>query len=70
MTISVIVRAVLRLLALGLVSWGYLDEDAASVIYTDPDLVAAATLAVSEAFFAVSKLIERRQNRVIIKGVG
>lgn len=70
MNYSLITRALLRLLALGLVSWGLVDEGAAAVIYTDPDLVAAATLAVSEAFFAVSKWVESRRNRVIIKGVG
>lgn len=58
------VRAALRILALALTAWGLLSEDQAEVLYTNPDIVGLASLALAEVYFYTDKLIQRMRRNV------
>ena len=56
MNYALIARAALRLIALAAVYFGYAEETQAATIYTNPDVIAIATLALSESFFLIEKM--------------
>jgi hypothetical protein len=58
-----ITRAALRILALIAVTNGYLTESTASVIYQNADIVAMASLALSELYFAFDKWRDTRADK-------
>jgi|TARA_R110002111_G_scaffold192926_2_gene258965 hypothetical protein len=63
MNFPLITRAALRILALIAVTNGYLTEGTASVIYQNADIVAMASLALSELYFAFDKWRDGRADR-------
>lgn len=60
---ALFVRAFLRLVAILLVTWGLLSEGQAEVIYTDPDIVGFASLALAEVYFYSEKGVAWLRNR-------
>jgi hypothetical protein len=60
MNIPLFTRAVLRLVALVAVTKGYMTESEASVIYQNADLVAVASLVISEVYFGFDKWRDAR----------
>jgi hypothetical protein len=63
MNFPLITRAALRILALVAVTNGYLTEGTASVIYQNADIVAMASLALSELYFAFDKWRDARADK-------
>jgi hypothetical protein len=63
MNFPLITRAALRILALIAVTNGYLTEGTASVIYQNADIVAMASLALSELYFAFDKWRDARADK-------
>jgi hypothetical protein len=55
MNYGLIARSGLRIVALIAVYFGYADEGQALAIYTNPDVIAIVTLAISESFFLIEK---------------
>ena len=59
MNFPLIVRVLLRIVALTAVTNGYLTEDTASAIYQNADVVAMVSLLLSEIYFAVEKAFNK-----------